>query len=107
MRRLIAIGLFVNAALLAGVLLKEEVVVHAAGGGGGVPSGNGDVNGSGRIDLSDAVYLLSFLFQGGPAPVAIEAPPPAVKGLPATGQTKCYGNVDGNWTEVPCDQVTC
>jgi len=30
---------------------------------------NGDVNGDGAIDLSDAVYTLTHLFQGGPEPV--------------------------------------
>jgi hypothetical protein len=45
------------------------------------------VNGDGAIDLSDAVYTLSWLFTGGPAPVAIECPFPVGKGLPATGQT--------------------
>jgi hypothetical protein len=29
---------------------------------------NGDANGDGRMDLSDAVYILSWLFTGGPAP---------------------------------------
>jgi len=54
----------------------EEVPAHAdaavageQGQGGGVVSGNGDVNGDGGIDLSDAVYTLAFLFQGGPAPL--------------------------------------
>jgi hypothetical protein len=37
------------------------------GQGAGV-AGNGDVNGDLTLDLSDAIYLLSFLFQGGPAP---------------------------------------
>jgi len=53
----------------------------------GKPSGNGDVNGTGNIDIADAVYLLSYLFANGPAPVAIEC---TGAGLPATGQTKCY-----------------
>jgi hypothetical protein len=48
-----------------------------------IPAGNGDVNGDGRYDVTDAVYLLTWRFLGGPAPVPI--------GLPATGQTKCYG----------------
>ena len=106
MRKLIAIGLFVNAALLAGNLMKRDVIVHAAGGGGSVPAGNGDVNGDGTIDISDAVYLLSHMFLAGPAPVAIECP--AAKGLPATGQTKCYKDVGGLvWLEVPCDEAPC
>ena len=28
-----------------------------------------DVNGDAGINLSDAVYMLTYLFQGGPAPV--------------------------------------
>src|SRR5207249_1199038 len=33
---------------------------------------NGDTNGDWGIDLSDAVYLLSFLYLGGPGPVPFE-----------------------------------
>lgn len=39
------------------------------------PSGNGDVNGDGAIDLSDAVYTLLYLFRDGPAPVALADSP--------------------------------
>src|SRR5512137_2402127 len=60
---------------------------------GGVPSGNGDVNGSGGIDIADTVYLLSYLFANGPAPVAI-----AGGRLPATGQTFCCDN-GGNFID--------
>jgi hypothetical protein len=30
----------------------------------------GDTNGDGKIDISDAIYILQFLFLGGPAPEA-------------------------------------
>jgi hypothetical protein len=43
--------------------------VPLSGGAGGATSGNGDVNGDNSLDLSDAIYLLNFLFQGGPSPV--------------------------------------
>src|SRR5437867_10805548 len=33
---------------------------------------NGDLNGDWYVDLSDAVYLLSHLFGGSPAPVPID-----------------------------------
>jgi len=36
---------------------------------------NGDVNGDGSRDLSDAVYSLAFSFQGGPVPVDFCLPP--------------------------------
>jgi hypothetical protein len=32
------------------------------------PYVNGDVDHSGYVDISDAVYLISFIFNGGPAP---------------------------------------
>ena len=40
-----------------------------------IPSGNGDVNGDGVLDLSDAVYLLTHVFRSGPEPVAIAQGP--------------------------------
>jgi hypothetical protein len=48
-----------------------ELGVHADGDGvGAACAGNGDVNASGAIDISDVVYLASWLFIGGPAPKA-------------------------------------
>ena len=91
MKRVIAIGVFVNAGLLAGIILKKDVVVHAAGGGG-VPVGNGDVNGDGTIDISDAIYLLGNLFTAGPAPIAIECPPGA--GGLRNGDVNSDGSID-------------
>ncbi|MBI4602374.1 MAG: hypothetical protein HY721_10490 [Planctomycetes bacterium] len=41
-----------------------------AGGGLATAAQNGDTNGDGAIDVSDAVYLLLHLFKGGPEPVA-------------------------------------
>jgi len=74
---------------------------------GGTPSGNGDVNASGKIDIADAIYLLTYLFAKGPVPEPIESPacdsccpscPPL--GLAGTGQTLCYG-YSGN--VIPCN----
>ncbi len=94
------------ALVLIGLMLGLGLMLLLPHGGyrlvyaGGQPSGNGDVNASGRIDIADAVYLLTHLFAKGPAPEAIVCPecpacdlccpscPPA--GLPATGQTVCY-----------------
>jgi hypothetical protein len=57
------------------------------------------VNGDGYIDLSDATYLLWYLFGDYAEPMPID---PRGGPLPATGQALCYDN-DGN--EIACDTV--
>jgi hypothetical protein len=37
---------------------------------------NGDTNGDGRLDISDPIRLVSWLFLGGPEPVSVLSPPP-------------------------------
>lgn len=59
-----------------------------------VPPYSGDLNGDSREDMSDALYLLNFLFLGGPEPA------PIFRELPATGQTFCY---DAGGNRVDCD----
>jgi hypothetical protein len=62
---------------------------------------NGDNNGDGARDLSDAVYLLTFLFQGGPAPVAI---------CPDLGgpETNCNDGVDNDEDgDADCSDADC
>jgi hypothetical protein len=76
-----------------------EAVVDAEGAGVGSPTSNGDVNGDWFIDLSDAIYIFSFLFQGGPAPKPIVCPPPWGTARPPTGQTNCY---DKSGTVIDC-----
>jgi hypothetical protein len=72
------------------------------------PSGNGDVDGSGAIDVSDPLYLLIHMFLGGPEPVPIVCPEcpectecpecpecpqcPSVA-LPSTNQRACYDDL--------------
>jgi len=79
-------------------------------------SGNGDVNGDNGLDLSDAIYILTHLFQGGPAPAACPGAAGAGGGvagspLPATGQTKCYDDTDpgdgANAVEIVCENAVC
>jgi len=102
------------AILVIGVLLGVGLMLFVPHGAPQVvyadpPSGNGDVNGSGAIDIADAIYLLTYLFAQGPEPEAIECaacdsccPPPAGGALPATGQTACY-DVAGN--VIACDSA--
>jgi hypothetical protein len=68
MRRFLISALLLGVFFLAG-RFWSEVGVHA-GGSGGALAGNGDVNGDGNRDISDAVALLSWLFMGGNEPVA-------------------------------------
>jgi len=66
--------------------------LHVSAVGTPTAAQNGDTNGDGVIDISDAVYLLGFLFTGGPSLATIDCPPPQPRSiLPATGQTTCFG----------------
>ena len=97
-----AVGVLVGVAVTLSIPHGASQVVYA-----GTPSGNGDVNGDGRIDVADAIYLLGYLFANGPKPGAIACDSCCltlfVRSLPATGQTKCYGaDSKGTWGEIPC-----
>ena len=84
--------------------LFDGMPERAEAGGNPLPPCQ-DINGDGQTNLTDAVFLLNWLFRGGPeptCPATNQRPQPA--GLPDTGQTKCY---DASGTEIPCDSATC
>ncbi len=57
-----------------------------------VATQNGDTNGDGSIDISDAVHLLIFLFTGGASIAEIDCQSSASQyRLLATGRTDCFG----------------
>ena len=72
MRRTLAV------VLSTGVLLTwwfcQDLSVKAQGGPAKATE-NGDVNGDGKRDIADAVSLLTWMFDGGPEPVAFACPP--------------------------------
>ena len=67
MNRMILFALILNAALL-GVIAHQLVAIA---GDGPEAVQNGDTNGDGRRDVSDAIHLLSWLFLGGQEPVPV------------------------------------
>jgi hypothetical protein len=101
MKRVLSLVATAGFVLFLAHFLRAPVPLAGAMGGAGTPSGNGDVNGDGALNITDAVYLLQHLFQGGPAPVPIVT---KAAGLPATGQTKCYdGAIPA--IEIPCNSA--
>ena len=76
MKKYLAITLIFFLGLLAGICLRhQERIVMALDL---APVSGGDVNGDGMVNITDAVFLLNFLFTGG------DAPPPAVESRPLT-----------------------
>ena len=67
MKRMILFALVLNAALL-GVIAHQLVAIA---GDGPEAAQNGDTNGDGQRDVSDAIHLLSWLFLGGQEPVPV------------------------------------
>ncbi len=89
MKKSLALILMVSVGLVLGWVAQEFSGTAAAQQ---CATENGDVNGDGGRDIADAVYLLSWLFTGGPEPEPI-CPLTAVSGIPDTGQTTCYDGV--------------
>ena len=76
MKKYLAITLIFLFGLLAGVCLRhQERIVMALDL---APVSGGDVNGDGMVNITDAVFLLNFLFIGG------EPPAPAAESRPIT-----------------------
>ncbi|MEC9351959.1 MAG: histidine phosphatase family protein [Planctomycetota bacterium] len=76
MKKYLVITLIFFLGLLAGVCLRhQERIVMALEL---APVSGGDVNGDGMVNITDAVYLLNFLFIGG------EPPPPPAESRPLT-----------------------
>lgn len=88
MKKLLAgvlVGFVLGVAFLGSVLYVSAVSPPTA-------TKNGDTNGDGNIDISDAVHLLSFLFTGGAEIAQIDCPSTAPTNFfVATGQTQCLG----------------
>src|SRR5215510_4769657 len=107
MSRVLVVVVIFASGLLLGLCLRETPRTALAGGEvKKCAAQNGDVNADGEINLTDAITILGHLFLGAPTElVPLCAPPPSASGVPATGQTQCYGFVEGQWIEVPCTEA--
>jgi len=90
-KKFLIVGLLGGAVLAVLFSGDTPLAESGVGQGGGFVSGNGDVNGDGGLDLSDAIYLLTHLFQGGPAP----EPCPGAAGA-GGGVVSGNGDVNGD-----------
>jgi hypothetical protein len=82
--------------------LFDEPSPRAEAGGNPLPPCQ-DINGDGSSDLTDAIYVLNWLFQGGQAP-GCPATNGEPAGLPDTGQTTCH---DEAGDLIDCASATC
>lgn len=105
MKTPVVVGALVVVAFVAGRLSTQAPLDAAARGAAArIPSGNGDVNGDGTIDVTDVIHTCRWLFSDGEAPVPIECPPAGDGRLPSTGQTECYGFLERRgWFSVLCE----
>jgi hypothetical protein len=105
MGKLLAIALVsISVGLFLGLHIRSESPIALAGGAE-CAAQNGDVNADGKVDVSDAITILGYLYLGNPGdlmPLCESKRPSA--GLPDTGQTGCYDGIGAN---VPCDSVPC
>src|SRR5262245_42545828 len=98
MKVLVVLG---PAVLLGRLFDGQPLRAEAAGGDALAPCQ--DINADGQSNITDAVYLLSWLFGGAPEPSCSATNGQRVK-LARTGQVKCY---DTAGAEIPCDSARC
>ncbi len=92
MKRLLAASFCVLVGFALGINFHSSALQVAAVGPPNATQ-NGDTNGDGGIDISDAVYLLNFLFAGGADIAPIKCVPAERNGgFIATGMTECFGD---------------
>ena len=85
MKRIVVFALILNAALLG--VIAQQFIALAGDDGPLATRQNGDVNGDQILDMSDAVYLLIHLFNGGAEPVALADSPEVLDRLDALERT--------------------
>jgi hypothetical protein len=80
------VSYYVSAENEPGSLTNDPAIAPEAVYGFVVGSGSyvvGDADQSGEVDIDDVVYLISYIFTGGPAPIPL-----------LSGDAECSGEVD-------------
>ena len=95
MKRIVVFALILNAALLG--VIAQQFIALAGDDGPLATRQNGDVNGDQILDMSDAVYLLIHLFNGGPNPVALADSPEVLDRLDIL-ENAVTGLLADDWT---------
>jgi len=75
MKRPLFVALIFSTGLVIGICWRGLFLNEAAAVPPPAASANGDADGDGERNLADAVYLLNWLFLGGPEPVLFASPP--------------------------------
>ena len=99
MKRIVVFALILNAALLG--VIAQQFIALAGDDGPLATRQNGDVNGDQILDMSDAVYLLIHLFNGGPDPVALADSPEVLDRLDTLEATQ--GALQQGLTDLEAD----
>ena len=91
MKKLLIVSLVLNVAFVVATWSDDAPVAAEGGGAGPVAPEVAcyDANGDGRLNVSDPVAFLSWLFRGGDAPEVCPTGGGEFVGLPDTGQTIC------------------
>jgi len=99
MKRIVVFALILNAALLG--VIAQQFIALAGDDGPLATRQNGDVNGDQILDMSDAVYLLIHLFNGGAEPVALADSPEVLDRLDTLEATQ--GALQQGLTDLEAD----
>ncbi len=92
MRKILAVSVLLNIVLVIVALWPERRATAVGGAGLRTATENGDTNGDGGIDVTDAVYLLNWLFTGGAEIAVLDCPETQSRScLVGTGQVDCFG----------------
>ena len=103
MKRRAVIMLVLGLGFCGGYLTRHWDAVLADGEGSLVwtPDLRGDVNDDADLDICDAIYILNYLFIGGPEPAEVECESSGKSGVLQTQQLLCYSGDRGELQD-PC-----